>query len=134
MQGKEDMDLLRVIYHYSRVAYVIYGWGMMFMTNPGRVMQARAASDMDLFLRHCNVSKEDIVKLAMVAEVGRPAYILFIDRMLHRLVLAIRGSLSVSDGLTDLLCDTTPITVGRLHAHTSHPPRPRSPLSLVLTA
>lgn len=65
---------------------------------------------------HCNIQDEDILYEAWkTADVYVPAHFLVVDKNRNIIVLAIRGTLSVSDVVTDLISRSVPFKGGKAH-------------------
>lgn len=58
--------------------------------------------------RHCGISATDIVKSNLVEdrELHMPAYMLAVDHATKTVVLSVRGTFSMQDTVTDLVCDS----------------------------
>lgn len=58
--------------------------------------------------RHCGIDAEDLVKvdLSEPRELHLPGYVLATDHTTKSVVLSVRGTVSLKDLYTDLLCDS----------------------------
>lgn len=95
----EDGELLDVLSHYAPFASAAYGWKLDLAT-AGRLHRG----DLHALTRMTKISPEDVVKVEWEARANRPAYYIVRDRKRKSIVLAIRGTWSAHDILTDLCC------------------------------
>ncbi|CAM9877733.1 unnamed protein product, partial [Hapterophycus canaliculatus] len=61
-----------------------------------------------IYSRHCGISAGDIVKSNLLEdrELHLPAYMLAVDHATKTVVLSVRGTFSMQDTVTDLVCDS----------------------------
>lgn len=59
-------------------------------------------------IRHCSIQDVDLVKMNLFyeRELHLPAYILTVDHATKSVVLSVRGTFSMQDTVTDLVCDS----------------------------
>jgi hypothetical protein len=100
-QDKDDdlVDLLDDLRHYAPYATATYGWKMDLATT-GRLHRG----DLQALVKLTKIDPDDVVKVIWEAKANRPAFYIARDRERKRIVLAIRGTLSAHDVLTDLCC------------------------------
>lgn len=58
--------------------------------------------------KHCGIEDADLVKMNLFEEreLHLPAYILTVDHATNSVVLSVRGTFSMQDTVTDLVCDS----------------------------
>lgn len=58
--------------------------------------------------KHCGIEDADLVKMNLFEEreLHLPAYILTVDHATKSVVLSVRGTFSMQDTVTDLVCDS----------------------------
>lgn len=68
--------------------------------------------------RHCGIPEEDLlrVNLSDNRKLHLPGYIIAVDHATRSVVLSVRGTFSMQDTVTDLVCDSTGER-GNPHAH-----------------
>ncbi len=92
-----DKDLLEELAHYCTFANAAYGWkGFAFC---GRL---HLGGDYRVLARSTGIDRRDIVTAKWHSKANRPAYYIARDVKRKAIVLAIRGSFSPRDLLTDL--------------------------------
>jgi Lipase (class 3) len=92
-----DRDLIRRLAHYSVYASAAYGWTMEAALR-GRLHMG----NLQALLKTTGIEPEDVIKSAWVSKTHRPAFFIVRDKKYRKIVLAIRGTLSPRDLLTDL--------------------------------
>ncbi|CAM9246385.1 unnamed protein product [Ectocarpus fasciculatus] len=67
--------------------------------------------------KHCGIQDADLVKMNTLGEreLHMPAYVLTVDHATESVVLSIRGTFSMQDTVTDLVCDSTDFMGGSCH-------------------
>eukprot|EP00903_Cladosiphon_okamuranus_P010309 g9756.t1 len=67
--------------------------------------------------KHCGIADADLVKMNLFEEreLHLPAYILTVDHATKSVVLSVRGTFSVQDTVTDLVCDSADFMGGSCH-------------------
>lgn len=110
--------------NYARFATAAYGPWMTSLPagKPSPLMKwafrgaRRRSADMEEICRHCGLASDDLLHYS---EGGRsafqPAWFLARDRASGTLVLAIRGSFTLSDIVTDAACEAVPFQGGTAH-------------------
>ncbi|CAN0341914.1 unnamed protein product, partial [Phaeothamnion confervicola] len=64
---------------------------------------------------HTGVAPEDVLRLDSEGTLECRAHLLAVDRKSLAVVLAVRGTFSLTDTVMDVLCDTVPFHGGRAH-------------------
>jgi predicted esterase len=93
-----DKAWVEEIAHYAVYASVAYGWKMDFLRGGLRF------NDLDILSHRTGVQEEDVLSARWTSLTHRPAYFLVRDVKRKTLVLAIRGTWTLYDLLTDLCC------------------------------
>ncbi|CAN0130781.1 unnamed protein product, partial [Ectocarpus sp. 4 AP-2014] len=67
--------------------------------------------------KHCGIQDSDLVKMNTLGEreLHMPAYVLTVDHATESVVLSIRGTFSMQDTVTDLVCDSADFMGGSCH-------------------
>eukprot|EP00752_Nemacystus_decipiens_P010109 g9010.t1 len=110
---------------YIRFASAAYG---MLMLKGANVMSwdsgwppVRKFSRQELnawcITKHCGIEDADLVKMNLFEEreLHLPAYILTVDHATKSVVLSVRGTFSMQDTVTDLVCDSADFIGGSCH-------------------
>ena len=105
------------LYRYSMATL---GWkGLNFFGHGGGLVVDSARSDADrkTVLEYLSIPEEDMLEFNLGAQIlYRPNYFICIDRKLSAVVLAIRGTMSLRDTITDLVCEYVPWKDGMVHS------------------
>jgi hypothetical protein len=109
-----DNDLLEDLHHYAPFAAATYGWKMDLAT-AGRLHRG----DLQALVRMTNIDEDDVVSVNWESRANRPAFYIARDTRRKRIVLAIRGTWSAHDVLTDLCCTPEDYYVSSCH-HRAH--------------
>ncbi|CAJ1952989.1 unnamed protein product [Cylindrotheca closterium] len=96
-----DLELLQDLYDCLPFATAVYGWKFNLATS-GKWHKG----DMEALIKMTHVDPSDIVTVNWEARPNRPAFYIVRDRKRKRIVLAIRGTWSAQDLMTDLCCTT----------------------------
>eukprot|EP00594_Rhizosolenia_setigera_P003805 CAMPEP_0178941150 /NCGR_PEP_ID=MMETSP0789-20121207/1230_1 /TAXON_ID=3005 /ORGANISM="Rhizosolenia setigera, Strain CCMP 1694" /LENGTH=543 /DNA_ID=CAMNT_0020620319 /DNA_START=53 /DNA_END=1684 /DNA_ORIENTATION=+ len=94
-----DKKLILDLAHYAFLANLAYGWKVRFALY-GRL----SLGNLKMLKRRANINMEDVLQANWVAKTHLPAYFIVRDRKRKEIVLAIRGTFSAHDVLTDLCC------------------------------
>lgn len=94
-----DKKLILDLAHYACLANLAYGWKVRFALY-GRL----SLGNLKMLKRRANINMEDVLQANWVAKTHLPAYFIVRDRKRKEIVLAIRGTFSAHDVLTDLCC------------------------------
>ena len=61
--------------------------------------------------RHCGIQKDDVIRVSNLSDNRKflhlPGYMVAVDHASRSVVLSVRGTFSVQNTLTDLVCDST---------------------------
>lgn len=110
-----DPILIEELAHYSLFANAAYGWTMEAAF--GRRLHM---GNLQTLLKKTGIEADDVVQAAWESKTHRPAYFIVRDRKHKRLVLAIRGTLSARDVLTDLCAAAETYETGCEGLHRAH--------------
>jgi len=102
----EDCQLLHDLAHYAVYANAVYGWKMDLLALRWRRLHLMGGGDVPALLRRTRLEPEDVVRAEWETSrtTHRPAYLIVRDHAERSIVLAIRGTWSPHDLLTDLCC------------------------------
>lgn len=104
------LDLAVVSARLARISLAAYSKGLYGIVMPARAFFTRACC---LLSRHAafeemsGISREDILDAEVVAEAFQPVYWILRDRQLKSLVIAVRGTFSMSDIISDVYASQT---------------------------
>jgi hypothetical protein len=110
-----DLELLRDLAHYAVFANAAYGWKLDLALN-GKVSRG----DLQTLLKKTGIDPEHVVTFESSARTHRPAFFIVRDVSRKKIVLAIRGTLSTRDVLTDLCCTAEDFETGGRGLHRAH--------------
>ncbi|CAN0356149.1 unnamed protein product [Discosporangium mesarthrocarpum] len=67
--------------------------------------------------KHSGISDKDLVRtrISEQRELHLPGYFVAVDHATHSVVLSVRGTFSMEDIITDLICDSTSFLGGEAH-------------------
>lgn len=72
------------------------------------------------FLLTTGLRAEDVLFVHLISEVGSPVYYIAVDREKRALVIAVRGTLSISDAITDMYARVGPLDAYGYPGHYTH--------------
>jgi hypothetical protein len=110
-----DPKLLQQLAHYSVYATAAYGWTMEVAFR-GRLHMGNLRA----LLQKTGIQADDVVAAFWESKTHRPAYFIVRDKTHKKLVLAIRGTLSARDVLTDLCATAETFETGCKRKHRAH--------------
>lgn len=110
-----DPELIQQLAHYSAYASAAYGWKMEVAFR-GRLHMG----NMQAMLKKTGVNADDVIDSEWESKTHRPAYFIVRDRKHKKIVLAIRGTLSARDVLTDLCAAAETFETGCKGKHRAH--------------
>ncbi|CAO3643013.1 unnamed protein product [Cunninghamella blakesleeana] len=114
-----DLSEIQLASHMWRFSMACYGWkGLNFIgKGNGYISDAvRDHSDAKSIMEYLSLPKDDLLAYEFrIGEAFRPSYFIARDRNTNSIVLSIRGTLSVFDTMTDLVCDYEPWKGGMVH-------------------
>ncbi|KAI8083036.1 uncharacterized protein BX664DRAFT_339672 [Halteromyces radiatus] len=115
-----DLNQVELMGHFWKFALASYGWkGLNFLGRGNGVFSDgwRDNSDALSIVEYLSIPKADLLAYEFrSAEAFRPSYFIALDRSTDAIVLSIRGTMSVSDTLTDLVCTYEPWRGGIVHS------------------
>ncbi|KAG2217640.1 hypothetical protein INT45_004216, partial [Circinella minor] len=117
-----DRTLMDEACHYFDYALMAYGWrGLRYLGSYGQyIREARhPRSNRLAIIRFLNLHPEDLLGYEYGLRKGavfQPSYYVAIDRSRKAIVLSIRGTWSLYDAITDLVCEYKPFKGGLVHA------------------
>jgi hypothetical protein len=77
----------------------------------------RSQSDEKSVLEFLAIPKPDLLNFELASEkVFRPCYFIAVDRHTSSIILSVRGTMSIMDALTDLICEYQPWKGGLVHS------------------
>jgi len=139
-----DGPRITTAYHFMRFAAAAYGpSGALFfhLTDPtaratfanvGGFLSAALAGETASFAQFAGIGRDAIVYESPAAQIGVPKHFVAIDEATRSVVLVIRGTMSISDAMTDLVARQMEFADGVVRACARVRARPRSlALSLV---
>lgn len=114
---KRDLEVPIVMYRYTMATY---GWrGLAFFGKSQGIIydSLRKEADLRAVLDFLNMAKSDL----LIFELGesrlfRPNFFVAIDRGLSAVILSIRGTMSLSDSITDFACEYIKYRSGMVHS------------------
>ncbi|KAI9263108.1 hypothetical protein BDA99DRAFT_463429 [Phascolomyces articulosus] len=118
----KDRALMDEACHYFDYALMAYGWrGLRYLGSYGQyIREARhPRSNRLAIIRFLNLHPEDLLGYEYGLRKGavfQPSYYVAIDRSRKAIVLSIRGTWSLYDAITDLVCEYKPFKGGLVHA------------------
>ncbi|KAG2208661.1 hypothetical protein INT47_007759 [Mucor saturninus] len=105
---------------YWKFSIASYGWkGLNFIGQGNGIFSdaMREHSDAKSIIEYLIIPKEDLLAYEFrSAEAFRPSYFIARDRFTNSIVLSIRGTMSIMDTLTDLVCEYEPWKGGFVHS------------------
>lgn len=106
--------------YYSEYAMAAYGYLLLKflgMMDPSHDFLVDGMRTIDVVKYRLRLADEDILVARLDGEViGMPRHFVAIDNEMHTIVVTIRGTNSISDVITDLLCGNEPFAAGYAHA------------------
>ena len=114
---KEDLDLPRYLYRYTLGTT---GWmGLNFFgKGKGFIADAwRDLANLRSLLDYLSIPESDLLVYNLEEDkVFRPGFYVCIDRAQSAVILSVRGTMSMRDGMTDLVCEYVPFKDGLAHS------------------
>ncbi|KAI8372887.1 uncharacterized protein BYT42DRAFT_49753 [Radiomyces spectabilis] len=115
----ESLSEIDLASHFWRFSVATYGWkGVNFLGHGnGYISDAvRNQSDTLSVREYLSLPKEDMLAYEFRStEAFRPSYFIARDRSTNSIVLCIRGTMSIFDTMTDLVCEYEPWKGGYVH-------------------
>ncbi len=114
---KKDLDLPRVMYKYTMATM---GWRGLSFYGKGQGFIAdslRSEADLRAVLQFLNMAKSDLLIFELgESRIFRPNFFVAIDKGLSAVILSIRGTMSLSDSITDFACEYIKYRGGMVHS------------------
>lgn len=114
---RQDMELPRILYRFTMASL---GWrGLNFFGRGGGLIIDASRSDANkrTVLEYLKLHETDMLIFQLDDHVlYRPNFFVVIDRRISAIVLSIRGTMSMRDTLTDLVCEYVPWKTGLVHS------------------
>lgn len=114
---KKDLELPRVMHKYTMGTL---GWrGLNFFGKGQGIVHdsLRSEADLKAVLEFLNMAKSDLLIFELgEARIFRPNFFVCIDRGLSAVILSIRGTMSLSDSITDFACEYIKYRGGLVHS------------------
>ncbi|KAG1046662.1 hypothetical protein G6F43_010862 [Rhizopus delemar] len=118
----QDIALIDYACHYFGYALIAYGWrGLYYLGAYAQYMRGfkdRRSNRMAI-IRYLQLNPEDLLGYEYALRKGasfQPSYFIAIDRSRKSIVLSIRGTWSLYDAITDLVCEYRPWKKGLVHS------------------
>lgn len=131
-----DTALIDTSFRMCRIATACYGWKgqwFFYLTDPNAsygldsfrplLRSAVAGGDNDAFVQLAGISRDELLFASPAALVGVPKHFVMVDAHSRSIVLAIRGTMSLNDGLTDAMSREEPFCGGVAHEGIAHAAR-----------
>ncbi|KAI8098270.1 uncharacterized protein B0P05DRAFT_521149 [Gilbertella persicaria] len=116
----ENLSEIDMGARFWKFSIASYGWkGLNFIGQGNGIFSdaMREHSDAKSILEYLIIPKEDLLAYEFRStEAFRPSYFIARDRFTNSIVLSIRGTMSVMDTLTDLVCEYEPWKGGFIHS------------------
>lgn len=114
---KEDLDLPRYLYRFTLGTT---GWKGLNFYGKGKGFIADAWRDqanLKALLDYLSIPESDLLVYNLDEDrVFRPGFYVCIDRAQSAVILSVRGTMSIRDGMTDLVCEYVPFKDGLAHS------------------
>eukprot|EP01112_Ceratiomyxa_fruticulosa_P023934 TRINITY_DN940_c0_g1_i1.p1 TRINITY_DN940_c0_g1~~TRINITY_DN940_c0_g1_i1.p1 ORF type:complete len:538 (-),score=105.77 TRINITY_DN940_c0_g1_i1:125-1738(-) len=107
--------------HYLKFADACYGWKLVYgMLYPSKVKNIASSvvgskSNIKALCHHTGISPNDVVLTKFSSSHFHPGHFIALDHQRCAVVLAIRGTFSALDAITDLVATPTPFMDGQAH-------------------
>ncbi|RCH98383.1 hypothetical protein CU097_011616 [Rhizopus azygosporus] len=115
----QDLSEIETAARFWKFSIASYGWkGLNFMGKGNGILSdaIREHSDARSIVEYLTIPKEDLLAYEFrSSEAFRPSYFIARDRFTNSIVLSIRGTMSIMDTLTDLVCEYEPWKGGYVH-------------------
>ncbi|KAI8646601.1 hypothetical protein BD408DRAFT_359507 [Parasitella parasitica] len=117
-----DISLIDNACHYFSFALMAYGWrGLCYLGMYGQYVRGARdrRSNRLAIIRYLRLHPEDLLGYEYALRKGasfQPSYYVALDRPRRAIVLSIRGTWSLYDAITDLVCEYMPWKNGLVHS------------------
>ncbi|KAG0174086.1 hypothetical protein DFQ28_009742 [Apophysomyces sp. BC1034] len=118
----KDRAMMNEACHYFNHALIAYGWrGLCYLGAYGQYIRGarNRRSNKTAIIRYLKIPSEDLLGYEYGLRKGaafQPSYFVSIDRERNSIVLSIRGTWSLYDAITDLVCEYKPWKGGLVHS------------------
>ncbi|KAM3579022.1 hypothetical protein VKS41_008558 [Umbelopsis sp. WA50703] len=118
----DDIDLIDEARHYFQHAIIAYGWrGLYYLGEYGKYLRdiQRSKSNREAIVKFLNISPQDLLGYEYGLRKGavfQPSYFVSVDKPRKAIILGIRGTWSLYDCITDLVCEYRPWKGGLAHS------------------
>ncbi|KAF7720924.1 hypothetical protein EC973_005770 [Apophysomyces ossiformis] len=118
----KDRAMMNEACHYFNHALIAYGWrGLCYLGAYGQYIRGarNRRSNKTAIIRYLKIPSEDLLGYEYGMRKGaafQPSYFVSIDRQRKSIVLSIRGTWSLYDAITDLVCEYKPWKGGLVHS------------------
>ncbi|KAI8067672.1 uncharacterized protein B0P05DRAFT_552493 [Gilbertella persicaria] len=118
----EDVAFIHEACHYFSYALIAYGWrGLCYLGLYGQYIRGmnHRRSNRLAIIRFLKLPPEDLLGYEYALRKGasfQPSYYVALDRKHKAIVLSIRGTWSLYDAITDLVCEYLPWKGGLVHS------------------
>lgn len=118
----QDAHLIENACHYFSFALVAYGWrGLCYLGMYGQYVRGarNRRSNRLAITRYLHLDPEDLLGYEYALRKGasfQPSYYVALDKPRRAIVLSIRGTWSLYDAITDLVCEYMPWKGGLVHS------------------
>ena len=105
-------------FYYFNVVLASYGWSGLNLFSYGNTLLSRFARPKSLkkvVQHHLNIPKEHILKFSGNAKAFKPAYFVIYDEKKSTIVVTVRGTMTLPDMVTDVVCNYYPWKGGYVH-------------------
>jgi len=116
-----DYSLIDNGRHYLKFASATYGWKLVYgMLYPSKVKNIASSvvgskSNLKALCHHTGISPNDVVLAKFTSSHFHPGHFVALDHERRAVVLAIRGTFSALDAITDLVATPAPFLEGQAH-------------------
>ncbi|KAI9256711.1 hypothetical protein BY458DRAFT_479980 [Sporodiniella umbellata] len=115
-----DLSEIEMASRFWKFSVASYGWKGLNLIGKGNGILSdaiREHSDARSVIEYLAIPKEDLLSYNFgSSEAFRPSYFIARDRFTSSIVLSIRGTMSLMDTLTDLVCEYEPWKGGFVHS------------------
>ncbi|KAG2171451.1 hypothetical protein INT43_009112 [Umbelopsis isabellina] len=118
----DDIELIDEARHYFQHAIIAYGWrGLYYLGEYGKYLRdvQRSKSNREAIVKFLNIAPQDLLGYEYGLRKGavfQPSYFVSVDKPRKAIILGIRGTWSLYDCITDLVCEYRPWKGGLAHS------------------
>ncbi|KAG0171447.1 hypothetical protein DFQ30_000953 [Apophysomyces sp. BC1015] len=117
-----DLQFVDEAYYFLGHAIIAYGWrGLSYLGDYAKYLKdvMKTKSNKEAIVRFLKIPQEDLLGYEYGLRKGavfQPSYFVSVDRLHEAVVLGIRGTWSLYDCITDLVCEYRPWKGGLVHS------------------